>query len=103
MVNIETMIDETEKPAYIASKGKLAMKRYEEFAIFRQNLTILQATKDATNKELAEIIGLRPKRIEDFREGRLPPKFDELITIAKFFNVTLDQIMYKRIIITFEP
>lgn len=90
-------------PAYITDKGIKGMATYEEFKQFRYNLQILQASKTVNNRELAEILELRPKRIEDFREGRVPPKFVELRQIASFFNVTLDDLLYKKAVVTFEP
>jgi hypothetical protein len=90
------------KPGYLQNLGDLATKRFKEFELFRQNLIILQATKNATNQEMSVLLGLRPKRVEDYKLGRCHPKFDELRMIANFFNVTLDQLLYKKAIVTFE-
>lgn len=90
-------------PKYLLNRGQLATKRYNEFAIFRQNILMLRASKNVTQHQLSEILNIRPKRIEDYEIGRCHPSFDEIRTISKYFEVTLDQLLYKKATVTFEP
>jgi ribosome-binding protein aMBF1 (putative translation factor) len=83
-------------------KGELAIKRYNFFAIFRYNLVVLQATKNCTNQELSTKMGLRPKRVGDFKQGRVHPNFDEIREIAKYFDVNLDNLLYKKAKVSFD-
>lgn len=97
------MSEASEKPQYISSKGKMAMDRYNEFAIFRSNLIMLKAFKNVSCEELAkEITAARPKRVWDWENGRCHPSFDEIRKIAKYFDVTLDQLLYKKATVSFE-
>lgn len=88
--------------AYLRDKGYAGKERLEEFAIFRANLTILQASRGVTAQELSRQMNLLTvKRVEDYKLGRSHPTWDEIRAIAKFFDVTLDQIMYQKAIIKF--
>lgn len=92
-----------EEPLYIATKGKLAMERFNEFKLFRQNLIILRAYHNLSAEKLCEQLGFtRPKRVSDYEIGRLHPSFDELRKIAKYFDLTLDQLLYQKAKVIFE-
>ncbi len=90
-------------PAYLASKGRLGEERFKEFEIFRYNLIVLQATKNSSAQELSKVMNLKSlKRVEDYKLGRAHPDWDEVRAIAKFFDVTIDQLMYRKITVRFE-
>lgn len=90
-------------PQYISSKGDLAKQRYDEFEKFRRNLIVLRANKGDSGEKFAKAIGLKStKRTLDFECGRCHPSFDELRKIANYFNCTLDQLMYGKIITIWE-
>ena len=81
----------------------LREERLNEFAIFRRNLKILRAFKNISSEELSKAIGSKTiKRVADFECGRCFPTFEEIIKIAKLFDVTIDNLMYKNIMVSFE-
>lgn len=83
----------------------LAERRDMEFEKFRRNLRILRAGINISAVQLSQEIGFKiggGKRIIDLEYGRGNPKLDELLAIAKYFNVTLDELLYKTAKINFE-
>ena len=89
-------------PQYIKIKGEKGLKRYNEFAIFRINLKVLMTFNQLDRKGLSQTIGARSlKRIDDLCEGRVPPKFDEIVTLSGLFGTTIDQLLYKKVSVTF--
>lgn len=86
----------------LIKRGHAGTERLAEFEIFRYNLIILQATKQVSATELSKLMNLRSiKRIEDYKLGRVHPTWDEIRAICKFFDVTIDQMMYKKCIVKF--
>lgn len=77
------------------------------FENFRFNLRILRVSRDLTGKELCEGLGwVNTKRILDIEDGkRGVPKMDEVYEIAKYFKVSIDDILKKRVKVSvvFEP
>jgi DNA-binding XRE family transcriptional regulator len=59
---------------------------------FRYNLRLLRATTELSGVELSDKLGLASKRINDLEEGRTPPKMEDVISIATFFNITLSDL-----------
>lgn len=59
---------------------------------FRYNLRLLRATTELSGKELAEKLEMADKRINDLEEGRMPPKMEDAIAIAYYFNITLSDL-----------
>lgn len=89
-------------PVYIKSKGKIGTERYNEFKTFRINLLVLRATKSLTGIELSSLLDMPKKRVNDFEIGRCNPNLHELTKMANYFSVSLDELMYKKVIISFE-
>lgn len=96
-------MEQTNQPIYVTSKGKIGTERYNEFKTFRLNLAILRASSGLNGIELAEQLSFPKKRIHDFEIGRCNPNIHELTKIATYFQVTLDQILYQKTTITFNP
>ena len=71
---------------YISDKVKRSL------AEFRYNLRLLRATTEYSGKELANKMGMAEKRVIDLEEGRMPPKIEDAIIIANFFNITLSDL-----------
>jgi transcriptional regulator with XRE-family HTH domain len=97
------MSNKENTPAYITLKGEKGIARYNEFEQFRKNFAMLRAHKGDTGEEFAKALNLKStKRAFDFECGRCRPSFDEIRTIAKYFEVTIDELMYKKGKIIFE-
>ena len=60
---------------------------------FSGNLKFLRKKQKLTQSQLAERIGLNRSVIGAYEEGRAEPKFPTLITLAQFFNVTIDDLL----------
>lgn len=69
------------------------------FKNFRINLQVLRISKQLSAERLAELVGLgSSKRITDIeygKHGRGTPKTEEVLKIAKFFNVSTDDLIHK--------
>lgn len=90
------------EPIYITAKGKIGTERYNEFKTFRINISVLRANQSLTGVELSTNLGMPKKRVNDFEIGRCHPTIHELTKIADYFSVTLDELLYKKIVLTFE-
>lgn len=91
----------TDAPGYINTMGEVALSRYNEFANFRRNLSVLRSSKPISAEKMSRELNLKVHRINDLECGRTPPRFDELRSIAIYFEVTLDELIYKQAKITF--
>jgi transcriptional regulator with XRE-family HTH domain len=83
----------------------LSEQRLKQFLNFRTNLKTLRGTTDLSAEQFGKAIGF-PKyhRITDLEYGRAKtPTLEEVQAIAKYFNVSIDDILYKTAKITFEP
>jgi transcriptional regulator with XRE-family HTH domain len=82
----------------------LSEKRMKEYENFRSNLKMLRHSTDLSAENLAKQLGfLKQYRISDLEYGRAKvPTIDEIKIISVFFNVTIDQLLYKRAKIYFE-
>ena len=70
-----------------------------DFTIFRSNLKKLRAIHNITSNDLSKKLELRGvKRIADLEgEGRGTPSLEEVIRIAKYCNVTIDDLLFKEL------
>jgi DNA-binding XRE family transcriptional regulator len=59
---------------------------------FRYNLRLLRATTEYNGVELSEKLGMSEKRVNDLELGRMPPKMEDAIAIAMYFNITLSDL-----------
>lgn len=60
--------------------------------LFHIRLKQLRKSKKIMSKELASILNLTAHTIQNYENGIREPKFDTLVTIAKYFNVSLDYL-----------
>lgn len=90
------------EPKYKTDRKEKATVRYNEFAKFRRNLFLLRSFSAFSGERLAETLKLHPKKILDFEVGRCPPSFDDIRNISVYFNVTIDDLIYKDAKISFE-
>ena len=70
---------------------------------FRTNLRILRGQTNISGVELSKEIGLESgARITNLEYGRATPSMEEVICIASYFNVSLDEIINKQATILFK-
>lgn len=58
--------------------------------IFSKRLKKLRKNKGLKQQELAEILGIKRNTYSDWENGKTEPRFDNLVKLADFFNVSLD-------------
>lgn len=58
-----------------------------------QRLKGLRLEKQATQRDVAESIGVATRNVQNFEYGTAKPKLETLIRIADFFNVSLDYLV----------
>ncbi len=57
-----------------------------------QRLKSLRLERQVTQKRIAEAIGINTANVQKFEYGTAKPKFETLIKLADFFNVSLDYL-----------
>lgn len=81
----------------------LAEARNMLYEKFRTNIRLLRAKKGWSGCEAGEKIGLKNgKRMIDLEYGRATPDIEEVLLIAKCFEVKMDDLMHKEAVIIFE-
>lgn len=76
----------------------------DEYSIFRYNVRLLRASRQLSSKELATAMGMRyAYRLIDLEYGRLKrvPKISELTALAKFFDVSMEDLLHRKAVVTF--
>lgn len=58
------------------------------------NIKLLQKARNMTRKELAEICNCDPSLISHYIKGDRRVPLEVVIKLAKFFNVTIDEVVY---------
>lgn len=61
--------------------------------ILRNNLINLRNTNDLTQKNIADILGLERSTYTSWEKGRSSPKPNEIVKLAKIYNVTTDYLL----------
>ena len=77
-------------------------KQIDFFINFRVNVQLLRIVRGISAKELSIALGFNEKRISNFEQSH-KPKAEELYAIAKFFDVTAEDIVYKKAKVVLEP
>ena len=60
---------------------------------FKERLKALRKNKHLTQNELADILNYGATAISNYENGRNQPSIKDLMTIAQFFNVSLDYLL----------
>ena len=60
---------------------------------FAANLQKLRLKKGITQGKLADDLLLSRPNIGAYEEARAAPKYDQLIQIAEYFNITIDELL----------
>jgi transcriptional regulator with XRE-family HTH domain len=64
---------------------------------FNLNLRYLRNKKNISQAKLAEYLSLKPHNIGAYEENRSRPSYETLIAIAKYFRVSIDDLLTKNI------
>jgi DNA-binding XRE family transcriptional regulator len=65
---------------------------------FSSNMRRLRYLKGFTQDEVANALSISRSNVGAYEEGRAVPKFDRLIQIAEYFNITVDSLLKEFII-----
>ena len=65
--------------------------------IFRENLTNLMAERDISNVKLGKYLGVSDTAVMKWKRGEAVPAIDKALKIAEFFDVSVDELLGKRI------
>ncbi|MEW4353797.1 helix-turn-helix transcriptional regulator [Streptococcus pneumoniae] len=60
---------------------------------FTDKLKTLRKKNKLTQKELAEQIGIKQNSYSDWETGKNEPSLDNIIKLAKIFNITTDELL----------
>ena len=60
---------------------------------FAENIKTLRKVADKTQTEIADDLILGRATWASYEEGRAKPDLDRLIIIAKYFKITIDQLL----------
>ena len=60
---------------------------------FSERLRLLRQENRYKQREMAEILGLKPRGYQDYEYGKTYPTVPGLIQIAKFFDVSTDYLL----------
>ena len=60
---------------------------------FQDRLIEIRRANNLTQKQLAAAVGLSEIGIQNYEGGRRKPAFDVLISLADFFDVSLDYLV----------
>ena len=70
------------------------MKQVEEINLaFRENLKKYLNANDMTGQLLAEVLGVNEATFRNWQSGRSYPKYNNLVNIARAFNITVDELI----------
>ncbi len=61
------------------------------------NIKKIRTVKKLTQEEFAELFNLKRSAVGSYEEGRAEPKIDKIIEIAEYFNLTVDQLVKKKL------
>lgn len=84
-------------------RTSLTEDRLKTFETFRINLRLLRHSKDMSALALGKDIGFeKAYRIIDLEEGKATaPKLEEVMMIAKYFDITIDKLLFYKAEIKF--
>jgi len=64
---------------------------------FSENVKMLRAQFGYTQKQLGDKLGISPSNISDWENGISRPEYENLIKLADIFDVTLDELLGRKI------
>ena len=60
---------------------------------FAENLKQMRKANDLDQKKLAKILSVSPKTISHWETGYTEPSIAQLIALANYFNITIDELV----------
>ena len=60
---------------------------------FNEHLRTIRKGKGFTQKQTALAVGTNERNYQDWEYGKIKPTFDALISLADYFNVSLDYLV----------
>lgn len=60
---------------------------------FKERLKELRETKGLEQKQLAQVLHISKSAVSGWETGRNQPNYDMLITLARFFDVSVDYLL----------
>jgi transcriptional regulator with XRE-family HTH domain len=63
----------------------------------QSNFKSLRHNKSITQQKLADQVQTKRVNIGAYEEGRAKPSYSVLVNVAKFFNVSIDQLLLTKI------
>lgn len=60
---------------------------------FNENLKLFRAGKGVGQKQLAELLNITVKTVSHWETGYCEPSINQLIALADFFDVTVDELI----------
>lgn len=80
-----------------------SVETWKRFENMRANIRLLHAKTGLSATAIGKEVGFaKHYRFQDLEDGRGTPKLDEIEAIAKYFEISLDDLLYKKARITFE-
>ena len=61
--------------------------------LFSSNLKKLRVSKNLTQKQMAEILGIVDRQYQRYEAGQVDPPLSNVIKLADLFNVSLDYLV----------
>lgn len=58
-----------------------------------ERLKELRAAKKITQREVAEVLDVAPRNVQNFEYGTARPKLDNVVKIADYFDVSIDYLV----------
>ena len=60
---------------------------------FNDHLKAIRKSHHATQKQVAVAVGVSERNYQDWEYGNTKPAFDALISLADYFNISLDYLV----------
>ena len=73
------------------------MIKIDNLSFFPNNLKTLRKLNLLSQAELSKLLGISRSSLSFYESGRSEPTLNVLIKISKFFNVSLDYLIFKKI------
>ena len=75
------------------------ISKHKNLSYFGKNIRKIRIAKKLSQTEFAKIFNLTRASIGAYEEGRAEAKIDKIIEIAKYFDITIEQLLTKKITI----
>jgi len=62
-------------------------------SVFSDNIRVLRNKKNLSQQSFAESLGMSRVRYSKYEDGRSEPPYEILITISKFFHISIDLLL----------